>query len=153
MDSLVANLSTTLKEGNNYTDDDIAFAIYKNQLAGWGYTNSPQVDIIAQVWLIFQNDKGNILIWQVRLWHWHGLKCFEIPANIFLAFFSGWMALESKWLFGSAHFWSRRISLTWWPEERSGIWSTDLSKGRGCPWWVLGWSDERPKLAKYVVET
>ena len=49
MDSLVANLSTTLKEANNYTDDDIAFAIYKNQLAGWGYTNSPQVDIIAQL--------------------------------------------------------------------------------------------------------
>ena len=48
MDSLVANLSTTLKEVNNYTDDDIAFAIYKNQLAGWGYFNSPQVDAITQ---------------------------------------------------------------------------------------------------------
>ena len=49
MDSFVANLSPDLKEAHNYTDDDIAFAIYKNQLAGWGYMNSPQVDIIEQV--------------------------------------------------------------------------------------------------------
>ena len=46
MDSVIANLSSDLKEGNNFTDDDIAFALYKDQLAGWGYFNSKQVDII-----------------------------------------------------------------------------------------------------------
>ena len=49
MDSVIANLSTDLKEGNNFTDEDIAFALYKDQLAGWGYFNSKQVDIIIQV--------------------------------------------------------------------------------------------------------
>ena len=47
MDSLVAKLSTTLLEANNYTEDDIAFAIYKDQLAGWGYINSSEVDHIS----------------------------------------------------------------------------------------------------------
>ena len=49
MDSVIANLSTDLKEGNNFTDEDIAFALYKDQLAGWGYFDSKQVDIITQV--------------------------------------------------------------------------------------------------------
>ena len=49
MDSVIANLSTDLKEGNNFTDEDIAFALYKDQLAGWGFFNSSQVDIITQV--------------------------------------------------------------------------------------------------------
>ena len=43
MDSVVANLSTALLEANNYTDADIAYALYKDQLDGWGYFNSPQV--------------------------------------------------------------------------------------------------------------
>ena len=47
MDSLVANLSPALLEANNYTEDDIALAIYKDQLAGWGYFNSPEVDHIS----------------------------------------------------------------------------------------------------------
>ena len=46
MDSLVASLSSSLKEANNYTDEDIALALYKDQLAGWGYFKSPQVDCI-----------------------------------------------------------------------------------------------------------
>ena len=45
MDSLVANLSTDLKEANDYTDEEIAFALYKDNLAGWGYLNSMEVDI------------------------------------------------------------------------------------------------------------
>ena len=49
MDSVIANLSTDLKEGNNFTDEDIAFALYKDQLAGWGYFDSKQVDIITEV--------------------------------------------------------------------------------------------------------
>ena len=49
MDSLVGNLSTDLKEGNNYTDEDISFALYKDQLAGWGYFNSSQVDFEIQL--------------------------------------------------------------------------------------------------------
>ena len=49
MDSLVGNLSTDLKEGNNYTDEDISFALYKDQLAGWGYFNSSQVDFKIQL--------------------------------------------------------------------------------------------------------
>ena len=49
MDSVIANLSTDLKEENNFTDEDIAFALYKDQLAGWGFFNSSQVDIITQV--------------------------------------------------------------------------------------------------------
>ena len=47
IDSLVANLSTAVKEGNNYTDEDIAFALYKDQLSGWGYFNSSQVDNVT----------------------------------------------------------------------------------------------------------
>ena len=47
MDSLVANLSTALLEANNYTDADISFALYKDQLDGWGYFDSPQVDNVT----------------------------------------------------------------------------------------------------------
>ena len=49
MDSLVGNLSTDLKERNNYTDEDISYALYKDQLAGWGYFNSSQVDFKIQL--------------------------------------------------------------------------------------------------------
>ena len=63
MDSVIANLSTDLKEGNNFTDEDIAFALYKDQLAGWGYFNSKQVDIIIQVTKAVEIATESLLEW------------------------------------------------------------------------------------------
>ena len=57
MDSVVANLNTSLKEANNYTDEDIAFALYKDQLVGWGYVNSPQVHNLTQGLLASQDTQ------------------------------------------------------------------------------------------------
>ena len=48
MDSVIASVSNEIKE-NNLTDDDIAFVLYKDFLAGWGYFSSPQVIISSLI--------------------------------------------------------------------------------------------------------